>query len=116
MPGCSTTQKAEVRSIVRYACAPLAMLTILCACASIASADTIVLKNGRRIAALTVVEDRDKVRYQTSAGELSLPKSMVDHIEKGMASPLPDSLNAAAAANLKISPPGVSANAAIERG
>jgi tetratricopeptide (TPR) repeat protein len=92
------------------------MLAILCACASIARADTIVLKNGRRIVALTVVEDRDKVRYQTSAGELSLPKSMVDHIEKGIATPAPDSLSAAAAASLKITPPSVEANAAIEKG
>ena len=49
---------------------------------SVAS-DTIVLKNGRRIVALSAVEDGDKIRYETSAGELSLPKSMVDHIERG---------------------------------
>jgi tetratricopeptide (TPR) repeat protein len=58
----------------------------LCALADVcqgAEADTIVLKNGRRIVALSVVEEGDKVRYQTSAGELSLPKSIVDHIEKG---------------------------------
>ena len=48
-----------------------------------AAADTIVLKNGRRIAALSAVEEGDKVKYMTSAGELSLPKSIVDHIEKG---------------------------------
>jgi len=47
------------------------------------SADTIVLKNGRRILALSILEDGDKVRYQTAAGELSLPKSIVDHIERG---------------------------------
>jgi tetratricopeptide (TPR) repeat protein len=103
----------EVRSIARCACRTLA---ILCACASIAAADTIVLKNGRRIVALRVVEDRDKVRYQTSAGELSLPKSIVDHIEKGTATPAPDSLSAAAAASLKITPPSVEANAAIQKG
>jgi len=38
-----------------------------------AVADTIVLKNGRRIAAINAVEEGDKVRYMTSAGELSLP-------------------------------------------
>ena len=53
-----------------------------------AAADTIVLKNGRRIIALSVVEEGDKVKYQTSAGELSLPKSIVDHIEKGGAAPM----------------------------
>jgi tetratricopeptide (TPR) repeat protein len=116
MPGCSTTRKVHVRSIARCACAPLTTLAILCAFASIAIADTIVLKNGRRIVALTVVEEQDKVRYQTLAGELTLPKSIIDHIEKGIATPLPDSLSAAAAASLKISPPTMEANAAIEKG
>jgi len=65
--------------------------------------DTIVLKNGRRIAALSAVEEGDKVKYMTSAGELSLPKSIVDHIEKGgfsgASGPPGD-----AAANLTIAP------------
>ncbi len=82
--------------------------------ATVVRADTIVLKNGRRIVALSVVEDGDKVRYQTAAGELSLPKSIVDHIEKG-AVPMPDS-PAATAANLKITPPSMEASAAIEKG
>jgi tetratricopeptide (TPR) repeat protein len=67
-------------------------------------ADTIVLKNGRRIIAYNVVEDGDKVRYETSAGQLSIPKSIVDHIEKGGAMPLADSPGATAA-NLAITPP-----------
>jgi tetratricopeptide (TPR) repeat protein len=66
--------------------------------------DTIVLKNGRRIAALSAVEEGDKVRYLTSAGELTLPKSIVDHIEKGgfaaTAGPPGD-----AAGSLTIAPP-----------
>src|SRR5690349_1658618 len=65
--------------------------------------DTIVLKNGRRIAALSAVEEGDKIKYMTSAGELSLPKSIVDHIEKGgfsAASGPPGD----AAANLTIAP------------
>jgi tetratricopeptide (TPR) repeat protein len=83
--------------------------------ASIGAADTIVLKNGRRIAALSVVQEGDKVRYQTAAGELSLPKSIVDHIEAGFSVP-PNSMTAAAAADLKITPPSLTANAAVERG
>src|SRR5437899_10416536 len=66
--------------------------------------DTIVLKNGRRIAALSAVEEGDKVKYMTSAGELSLPKSIVDHIEKGGALPMAGSPGADAA-NLDIAPP-----------
>jgi len=70
-----------------------------------AAADTIVLKNGRRIAALLVVEEGEKVKYLTSAGELSLPKSIVDHIEKGDTATA--ALPGAGAANLAIAPPAV---------
>src|SRR5713101_6634095 len=69
-----------------------------------AAADTIVLKNGRRILALSAYEDGDKVKYLTSAGELSLPKSIVDHIEKGGAVPMAGAPGADAA-NLDIAPP-----------
>src|SRR5277367_1282180 len=81
-------------------------------------ADTIVLKNGRRIVALNVREEGDKVKYETAAGELSLPKSIVDHIERGGAVPMGDS-PAAAAANLAITPPAMqptSGDSGIERG
>lgn len=50
--------------------------------ASAASADTIVLKNGRRITAEAVTEDAEHVTYLTPAGQLSLPKSIVARIEK----------------------------------
>jgi len=83
-----------------------------------ARADTIVLKNGRRIVALSVAVEGDKVRYLTPAGELALPKSIVDHIEKGGAGQMPTS-SSAGAANLAITPPSVEAsgaNAAVESG
>src|SRR6266446_10231515 len=69
-----------------------------------AAADTIVLKNGRRILALSAYEDGDKVKYLTSAGELSLPKSIVDHIERSGAV-LMGGAPGADAANLTITPP-----------
>jgi tetratricopeptide (TPR) repeat protein len=47
-----------------------------------AGADTIVLKNGRRIVAEHVTESGDRVSYQTPAGELSLPKSIVARIDR----------------------------------
>ena len=81
-----------------------------------ACADTIVLKNGRRIVALSVVVDGDKVRYTTAAGELALPRSIVDHVEKGGAGQAPDSTGGAA--NLAITPPTLEAsgkNAEAER-
>jgi tetratricopeptide (TPR) repeat protein len=68
-----------------------------------ASADTIVLKNGRRIVALSAVEEGDKIKYLTSAGELSLPKSIVDRIEKGGAVSLGGSPGAEAV-NLSMAP------------
>jgi tetratricopeptide (TPR) repeat protein len=71
-------------------------------------ADTIVLKNGRRIFARNVREEGDKVKYETSAGELSLPKSIVDHIEKGGTVQMGDS-PAAGPANLTITPPAMGA-------
>jgi len=77
-----------------------------------AAADTIVLKNGRRIVALSAVEEGDKVKYLTSAGELSLPKSIVDHIEKGGSVPMAGSPGAAAA-NLDIAPPVMESSGAI---
>jgi tetratricopeptide (TPR) repeat protein len=83
-----------------------------------ARADTIVLKNGRRIVANNVREEGYKVKYETSAGELSLPKSIVDHIEKGGGVPMGDSPGVAAA-NLAITPPAmgtVSGGTEIESG
>ncbi len=80
-------------------------------------ADTIVLKNGRRIVADSVVVDGDRVRYLTAAGELVLPKSIVDHIEKGGVVQMPGSPTAGAA-NLAMTPPALKptkANAEAER-
>ena len=75
---------------------------------AVAWPDTIVLKNGRRIVAMNVREEGDKVTYETAAGELSLPKSIVDHIERGGGVPMADS-PAAAAASLAITPPALAA-------
>ena len=49
---------------------------------SSAAADTIVLKNGRRITAANVTDDGEHVSYETSAGKFTLPKSIVARIEK----------------------------------
>jgi tetratricopeptide (TPR) repeat protein len=54
---------------------------LLLAISSSAAADTIVLKNGRRIVAENVTEDATHVTYQTPAGQLSIPKSIVARIE-----------------------------------
>lgn len=59
---------------------PVAVLLAL-AVSSIAAADTIVLKNGRRITAENVTEDATRVTYLTPAGELSIPRSIVERID-----------------------------------
>jgi tetratricopeptide (TPR) repeat protein len=86
----------------------LALAAIALLCAAAVRADKIVLKNGRQIIAYNVTEDGDKVRYETSAGQLSIPKSIVDHIERNGVGPIADS-PAAAAANLNMSPPPMEA-------
>jgi len=94
---------------------PLLAIGLSLLVASETRADTIVLKNGRRISALSVSMEGDKVRYFTAAGELALPKSIVDHIEKGQDS----DVRAAGAANLAITPPSIeptAANTAAESG
>jgi hypothetical protein len=49
------------------------------------AADTIVLKNGRCIRAEYVVVEGDRVRFETPAGWMSLPLSLVARIEVGPA-------------------------------
>ena len=51
--------------------------------ASGTNADTIVLKNGRRIAVIQASENGDQVTGQTADGEITLPKSLVEKIERG---------------------------------
>jgi tetratricopeptide (TPR) repeat protein len=49
---------------------------------STAFADVIYLKNGRKITGQVTQEDSKQVTYSIQGGELSIPTSMVDHIEK----------------------------------
>ena len=51
--------------------------------APLASADTIILKSGRRIVADSVKEEGDKVIYETAVGQITIPKSLVERIEAG---------------------------------
>jgi len=49
---------------------------------SAAHGDTIVLKNGRRIVASNVMDDGQHVTYDTPAGQMTIPKSIVARIER----------------------------------
>ena len=58
-------------------------LAIPCLLAALsASADTIILKNGRRIVASNVAQDAEHVSYDTPAGRLSIPKAIVARIDR----------------------------------
>lgn len=61
----------------------LRFLAVLFLASLSAQADIIVLKNGRRISAANVQEEGDRVRYETPAGWMSLPRSLVERIERG---------------------------------
>jgi tetratricopeptide (TPR) repeat protein len=60
--------------------ATLALALALLPAASLA--DVIYLKNGRKIVAQVTREDSKQVFYEVAGGELAIPRSMVDHIEK----------------------------------
>jgi len=62
---------------------------------SAASADTIVLKNGRRIIASDVVVANGRVSYETPAGELAIPESIVARIERNGLAPASSSVDTA---------------------
>jgi tetratricopeptide (TPR) repeat protein len=72
---------------------------VLVCLAAVASADVIVLKNGRRITAVNVREADGKVVGETSAGTVTLPSGMVERIERDGAAGSP-------AAELRWGPPG----------
>src|SRR5215471_8586667 len=110
-PKFAFSDRLSGRRFLRLVVVAIGLISVL---ASAAQADTIVLKNGKRIVALSVVEDGDKVRYETAAGQLSLPKSIVDHIERGPVGVMPDS-PAANAANLAIAPPVFESDAEVEK-
>jgi tetratricopeptide (TPR) repeat protein len=88
-------------------------------------ADTIFLKNGKKIYASHVVEENGQVSYETSAGWLSFPLSIVDRVVHNGASLQSGSGTASdRAADLPIAPPTIpaaspgdaTANAAVHDG
>ncbi len=88
---------------------PLRFFAVLClalAFSGIVSADTIYLKNGRKITAAHVVEENGQVSYETSAGRLSFPLSIVDRVVHDNSAPISTAGTPAdRAANLPIAPP-----------
>lgn len=71
-----------MRSCAGLSIATCALAVAYLVGAPLAVADTIVLKNGHKIVAGKVTESNDKVVYQTPAGEMSIPRSIVERIDK----------------------------------
>src|ERR1700722_18653201 len=94
---------------------PLRLFAVLCFAIGItrcADADTIYLKNGRKITAEHVIQENGQVSYETSAGRLSLPASIVDRVVHEVISLEPTAGSPSdRAANLPIAPPNLSASA-----
>ncbi len=76
--------------------ATLLAASCLIAAVSARAGDTIVLKNGRRIIALSVTQEGEKIIYETPSGTLSIPRSIVDHIDRGTVSSSEAAANASA--------------------
>jgi hypothetical protein len=87
----------------------LRFFALLCLASAIPGglfADTIYLKNGRKIIASHVVQENGQVSYETSAGRLSFPLSIVDRVVHDDSSPISTAGTPAdRAANLPIAPP-----------
>ncbi len=86
----------------------IAALCFVCAIPGTASADTIYLKNGRKITASNVIQENGQVSYETSAGRLSLPASIIDKVVHDTAPESTGGKAADRAANLPITPPSLS--------
>src|ERR1700686_866160 len=88
---------------------PLRFFAALCLASAIPGgvfADTIYLKNGRKITATHVVQENGQVSYETPAGRLSFSASIVDRVTHDDSSPISTAGTPSdRAANLPIAPP-----------
>jgi len=73
-----------------------------------AQADTIYLKNGRQIQGTNAVKQNGKVTFETAAGTMSVPESLVDRIVSGDPPIAPQTNSNSAAAELSMAPPSSS--------
>jgi tetratricopeptide (TPR) repeat protein len=97
-----------MRSLAAHSLRTFAVLFLAAVVPRVACADTIYLKNGNKIIAPHVIQENGQVSYETSAGRLSLPASIVDKVvhdavsrDTTAGSPMDR------AANLPIGPPNV---------
>jgi len=90
-------------------------LFMLCGALATARADTIVLKNGRRIVVERATESGDRIVGETQAGEISLPKSIVERIEhSAVASTAPAPPDRITSGGFVIAPPATQAELTLD--
>jgi tetratricopeptide (TPR) repeat protein len=83
-----------------------ALLCLASAASGSVFADTIYLKSGRKISATHVTQENGQVSYETPAGRLSFPLSIVDHVTHDDSSPISTAGTPGdRAANLPMAPP-----------
>src|SRR5437868_9255058 len=80
-----------------------------------AKADTVVLKNGRRIVGESVTRENGKVICETAAGRVVLSETVVERIEKDDLGNISEHQSNLAAADLPIGPPPVDVGATNDR-
>jgi tetratricopeptide (TPR) repeat protein len=90
-------------SVLRFAGVTIAVSLV---CPN-ALADVIYLKNGRRIIADVSHEDARQVTLAREEGELTIPRALVDHIEKSPLTTSEDPSETAPALDLPLPPPAV---------
>jgi hypothetical protein len=83
-------------------------LLVASLCPLFARADTIYLKNGRQIQGTNTVRQNGKVTFETAAGTMSVPESLVDRIVSGDPPIAPQKGSNSAAAELQMAPPSSS--------
>ncbi|HTC61883.1 MAG TPA: peptidase MA family metallohydrolase [Candidatus Saccharimonadales bacterium] len=102
-----------------------ALLCLALAASGSVFADTIYLKSGRKISATHVTQENGEVSYETSAGRLSFPLSIVDHVTHDDSSPISTAgtprdraanLPMAAPAEMSAMPTDPAASAAVRDG
>ena len=98
---------------MRSAAHPPRFFAVLCLASALSGsvfADTIYLKSGRKITATHVVTENGQVSFETPAGRMSFPVSIVDRVVHDDSSPISTAGTPAdRAANLPIAPPSTPA-------
>ena len=75
--------RSHARCATRVSTFPFVLLAVtLVLFPAFALGDVIYLKNGRKIEARVIREDERQVYYETEGGEIVLPRSIIDRIEK----------------------------------